>query len=751
MRKWQKYFLDYVVRDRRTPVQNRVRVGQNMMLLTIFVFFIFIINFMIIIGTDQKFGVSLSEGAKKVYQETVTVQAKRGAIYDRNGTAIAVDSTTYSIYAILDKSFVSASDEKLYVQPSQYDKVAAILKEHLGMKKKDVIKQLKRKGLFQVSFGTSGSGISYSTMSTIQKAMEAAKIKGIAFSASPGRMYPNGTFASEFIGLASLTEDKKTGVKSLVGKSGLEASFDKILSGQDGVITYQKDRNGNTLLGTGKTVKKAVDGKDIYTTLSEPIQTFLETQMDIFQAKSNGKLATATLVNAKTGEILATTQRPTYNADTLKGLENKDYKWYSALHQGNFEPGSTMKVMTLAAAIDDKVFNPNETFSNANGLTIADATIQDWAINEGISTGQYMNYAQGFAFSSNVGMTKLEQKMGNAKWMNYLTKFRFGFPTRFGLQDEYAGMLPSDNIVTQAMSAFGQGISVTQAQMLRAFTAISNDGEMLEPQFVSQIYDPNTASFRTAQKEVVGKPVSNKAASDTRHYMIGVGTDPEFGTLYSKTYGPIIKVGDLPVAVKSGTAQIGAEDGSGYQDGGLTNYVYSVVAMVPADKPDFVMYVTMTQPEHFGPLFWQDVVNPVLEEAYLMQDTLTRPVAADDAHKTTYQLPDFIGKNPGETSSELRRNLVQPVVLGTGSKIKKISQKAGKGLSENQQILILSDHFTELPDMYGWTKSNVKTFAKWTGIDVTFKGSDSGRVTKQSLDVGKSLKKIKKITITLGD
>lgn len=440
-------------------------------------------------------------------------------------------------------------------------------------------------------------------MSTIQKAMEDAKIKGIAFTTSPGRMYPNGTFASEFIGLASLTEDKKTGVKSLVGKTGLEASFDKILSGQDGVITYQKDRNGTTLLGTGKTVKKAIDGKDIYTTLSEPIQTFLETQMDVFQAKSNGQLASATLVNAKTGEILATTQRPTYNADTLKGLENTNYKWYSALHQGNFEPGSTMKVMTLAAAIDDKVFNPNETFSNANGLTIADATIQDWSINEGISTGQYMNYAQGFAFSSNVGMTKLEQKMGNAKWMNYLTKFRFGFPTRFGLKDEDAGIFPSDNIVTQAMSAFGQGISVTQIQMLRAFTAISNNGEMLEPQFISQIYDPNTASFRTANKEIVGKPVSKKAASETRQYMIGVGTDPEFGTLYSKTFGPIIKVGDLPVAVKSGTAQIGSEDGSGYQDGGLTNYVYSVVAMVPADKPDFLMYVTMTKPQHFGPLF----------------------------------------------------------------------------------------------------------------------------------------------------
>ncbi|HEL0682335.1 TPA: penicillin-binding protein, partial [Streptococcus equi subsp. zooepidemicus] len=201
MKKWQKYFLDYVVRDRKTPVQNRLRVGQNMMLLTIFIFFIFMINFMIIIGTDQKFGVKLSDGAKKVYQETVSVQAKRGTIYDRNGTAIAVDSTTYSIYAILDKSFVSATGEKLFVQPSQYDKVAQILKEQLGMEEKDVIKQLKRKGLFQVSFGPSGSGISYSTMTTIQKAMEAAKIKGIAFSASPSRMYPNGTFASELIGL----------------------------------------------------------------------------------------------------------------------------------------------------------------------------------------------------------------------------------------------------------------------------------------------------------------------------------------------------------------------------------------------------------------------------------------------------------------------------------------------------------------------------------------------------------------------
>ncbi|AUT06692.1 Penicillin-binding protein 2x [Streptococcus parauberis] len=748
MNKFIKGFIDYAVRDRKTPVKNREHVGQNMMILSIFLFFVFIINFVIIIGTDKKFGVNLSEGAKSVYQETVTVQAKRGTIYDRNGIAIAIDSTTYSIYAVLDKSFVSATGEKLYVQPSQFDTVASILNKQLKMKKTDVIKQLKQKGLFQVSFGTTGSGISYSKMTTIRREMEKAKIKGVAFTTSPGRMYPNGTFASELIGLASLNENKD-GSKSLVGKTGLESSMNDILSGRDGTITYEKDKNGNTLLGTGKTVKKAVDGKDVYTTISEPIQTFLEAQMDVFQKETKGVLSSATLVNAKTGEILATSQRPSYNADTLEGLNNKDYNWKSALYQNNFEPGSTMKVMTLASSIDDGVFEPNDVYSSVNGLTIADATIQDWNVNEGISTGQYMTYAQGFAFSSNVGMTKLEQKMGGKTWLDYLSKFKFGFPTRFGIGDEESGIFPGDNIVTQAMSAFGQGISVTEIQMLRAFSAIANDGVMLEPKFISKIYDPNNGSYRTSQKEVVGKPVSKRAASETRDYMVTVGTDPVFGTLYSKSTGPIIKVGDLPVAVKSGTAQIAAENGSGYLDGFLNN-VYSVVAMVPSDNPDFVMYVTIQQPEHWSWMFWQDVVNPVLEEAYLMQETLTEPVP-DATSGSEYKLPDFIGQNPGNTADELRRNLIQPVVLGTGKKIVKVSKSKGTKLTENKQILVLTDKFTTLPDMYGWTKSNVKKFAKWTGIEVKYKGSNSGTVIKQNIEVGKALHKIKKITITLGD
>ncbi len=755
MKKLMNRFLDYVVKDRRTPNKNRERVGQNLMILAVFLFFVFVINFAIIIGTDTKFGHNLSTEASEVYQQTVTVQAKRGTIYDRNGVALAEDSTTYSIYAIISTSYVSSTGEKLYVKKSQYEKVAEILNGQLGIDKGEVLSQLKQDGLFQVSFGSSGSGLSYSTKSAIETAMDEAGIKGIGFTSTPGRMYTNGVFASQFLGLAQLKENKDGKTSSLVGTSGLEASLNDVLSGTDGKVTYQKDKNGNLLLGTETTVKRAIDGKDVYTTLSEPLQSYLESQMDIFQNDAQGKYASATVVNAKTGEILATTQRPTYNAQTMEGYNEDNLKtWNTLLYQSYYEPGSTMKVMTLASAIDDGVFNPNEVISTINGITVADTTINDWNVNEGNTSVQYMTYAQGFAWSSNVAMTSLEQKMGNDKWLNYLSKFKFGYPTRFGMVNEGSGLLPSDNEVTIAMSAFGQGIGVTQVQMLRAFSAISNKGVMLEPQFISQIYDPNNSTARKASAEVSGKPVSENAANQTLDYMVTVGTDSQYGTLYDSTEGaPVIQVGDYSVAVKSGTAQIAAsaEEGGGYLTGD-NDYINSVVAMVPSDDPDFIMYVTLQQPTTtFKRSFWKDVVNPVLERAMMIKDTLTSTAVTGTDTETKYQLKDYIGKTPGDTAQELRNNLVQPVVVGSGSKIKKMSKKVGSNLSANEQILLWTGDLETVPDMYGWTKENVEKFAQWTGIKITFKGSDSGTVTKQSIESETDIDGVKKITITLGE
>ena len=751
MKNWKERIIHFAIKNRKSPLENRRRVGKSLSLLAVFLFAVFLVNFAVIIGTGSKFGVDLVKEAKRVHQTTRTVPAKRGTIYDRNGTPIAEDATSYNVYAIIDKEYKSANGKILYVEESQYNKVAEVFHKYLDMDESYVKEQLSQPNLKQVSFGVKGNGITYANMMSIKKDLETAKVAGVDFTTSPNRSYPNGKFASPFIGLAQLHENED-GSKSLVGTSGVESSLNSLLAGTDGIITYEKDRLGNIVPGTEQVTQQIVNGKDVYTTLSSPLQSFMESQMDAFQEKVKGKYMTATLVSAKTGEILATTQRPTFDADTKEGI-TENFVWRDFLYQSNYEPGSTMKVMTLAAAIDNNTFPGGEYF-NSSELKIADVTIKDWDVNAGLTSGGIMTYLQGFAHSSNVGMTLLEQKMGDATWLDYLNRFKFGIPTRFGMSNEYGGQLPDDNIVNIAMSSFGQGISVTHVQMLRAFTAIANDGVMLEPKFISALYDPNDQTARKSQKEIVGNPVSKDAASLTRTNMILVGTDPVYGTMYNHSTGkPTVTVPGQNVALKSGTAQIADEQNGGYLVG-ETNHIFSVVTMHPSENPDFILYVTVQQPQHYSGIQLGEFANPILERASAMKESLNLQSTAKSLDQVTtttnYAMPDTTDYSPGDLAEELRRNLVQPIVIGSGTKIKESSVSKGTNLDANEQILLLSDKVEEMPDLYGWSKKNVETFAKWLDIEVEFEGSGQ-TVKKQSVRANTALKNIQKIKITLGD
>ena len=749
--KWTEKITRFAIRNRKSPVENRKIVGKYISLLAVILFAVFLVNFAVIIGSGSKFGTDLVKEAKKVHQITRTVPAKRGTIYDRNGVPIAEDATSYNVYAVIDKKYKSATGKILYVEDSQFNKVAEVFHKYLDMDESYVKEQLAQPNLTQVSFGAKGNGITYANMMAIKKDLKDASVEGIDFTTSPNRSYPNGQFASSFIGLAQLHENED-GSKSLLGTSGLESSLNTILAGTDGIITYEKDRLGNIVPGTEQISQKTVNGKDVYTTLSSPLQSFMETQMNAFLEKVKGKYMTATLVSAKTGEILATTQRPTFDADTKEGI-TKDFVWRDILYQSNYEPGSAMKVMTLAASIDNNTFPGGEYF-NSSELKIADATIRDWDVNDGLTTGGMMTFSQGFAHSSNVGMSLLEQKMGDTTWLDYLNRFKFGVPTRFGLTDEYSGQLPADNIVNIAMSAFGQGISVTQTQMLRAFTAIANDGVMLEPKFISALYDPNDQSVRKSQKEVVGNPVSKEAASVTRDHMVMVGTDPTYGTMYNHSTGKAtVNVPGQNVALKSGTAQIADEKNGGYLTGS-TNYIFSVVSMHPAENPDFILYVTVQQPEHYSGIQLGEFANPILERASAMKESLNLQSTAKNLEQfsktTSYAMPSIKDISPGDLAEALRRNIVQPIVVGTGTKIKETSVEEGKNLAPNQQVLLLSDKVEEIPDMYGWKKETAETFAKWLDIELEFEGSGSV-VQKQDVRTNTAIKNIKKIKLTLGD
>lgn len=749
--KWTKRITRFAIRNRKSPAENRKIVGKYISLLAVVLFAVFLVNFAVIIGSGSKFGTDLVKEAKKVHQITRTVPAKRGTIYDRNGVPIAEDATSYNVYAVIDKKYTSATGKILYVEDAQFNKVAEVFHKYLDMDEAYVKEQLAQPNLTQVSFGAKGNGITYANMMAIKKDLKDASVEGIDFTTSPNRSYPNGQFASSFIGLAQLHENED-GSKSLLGTSGMESSLNSILAGKDGIITYEKDRLGNIVPGTEQVSQQTVDGKDVYTTISSTLQSFMETQMNAFQEKVKGKYMTATLVSAKTGEILATTQRPTFDADTKEGL-TKDFVWRDILYQSNYEPGSTMKVMTLAAAIDNNTFPGGEVF-NSSELKVADATIRDWDVNEGLTGGRMMTFSQGFAHSSNVGMTLLEQKMGDATWLDYLNRFKFGVPTRFGLTDEYAGQLPADNIVNIAQSSFGQGISVTQTQMIRAFTAIANDGIMLEPKFISAIYDSNNQSVRKSQKEVVGNPVSKDAASLTRTHMVLVGTDPVYGTMHNHSTGkPTVTVPGQNVALKSGTAQIADEKNGGYLVG-TTNYIFSAVSMNPAENPDFILYVTVQQPEHYSGIQLGEFANPILERAVAMKDSLNLQSTAKTLDQVTnqsaYAMPSIKDISPGDLAEALRRNIVQPIVVGTGTKIKESSVEEGTNLAPNQQVLLLSDKAEEVPDMYGWTKATAEAFSKWLNIELEFEGSGS-TVQNQDVRANTAIKDIKKITLTLGD
>lgn len=742
-----------------SPQANRKRIAQDILILAIFVFTVFIVRFSWIIVTDSSNDVKLSTRAKANYSETTTIYAKRGTIFDRNGTPIATDSSDYSIYVILDTTYVSGEDKKLYAAPKVFPVIAQLFKEKLGIDEKYTLEQLQRKGASQVEFGTAGKHISFTKKEEIENAAKEKGLAGIGFTSHLARSYPNGNFASNFIGLAGL-KNGDDDTKGLVGQFGLEASLNGILSGKNGVETLEKDKNGQALQGVAKSVTPAKDGQDVYTTIEGNLQGYLETLVDTTGIKDAGaQNVVATLVKANTGEILATTQRPTFNPATQTVIGPKDDKksdkenlfgQNNLLYQAAYEPGSTFKLFTVAAGIETKTFNPNASYVSSP-LEVADTIVSDWDVKD-FPDGRGMNFAQGFAHSSNVGMSKLQIAMGDKSWDDYLKRFRFGVPTRMGVGGESFGNLPDENVVSQVNSSFGQGIGVTEVQMLRGYTAFANGGKMLEPHFISKIADIDAGTERVSQPEIVGKPIEKSTADDVLKYMVNVGTDPTFGTAYDwKNNQPYFRVDGKDVSIKTGTAQVAKTTG-GYYDG-TTSYLYSAVAMVPSENPDFIFYMTVTLPEHWTLSYISDVANPLLERAYELKSTIDETSMAttnnENVKEAKVTLKDYKGENPGSTLDQLRQQILQPVVVGSGSVITKQSVEAGTKLGANARVLLLTNGDVDMPDIYDWSKEDVETLAKWTGITVTYNGSETGKVTEQSIKMNSSLKKGQKLTVTL--
>ncbi len=449
--------------------------------------------------------------------------------------------------------------------------------------------------------------------------------------------------------------------------------------------------------------------------------------MSNLEGKTNAKSMNAVLMNAKTGAIVAATQRPTFNPQTGKGLSQI---WRNTLLQDQYEPGSTMKIFTMAASIDSGNYNGNATYASGR-YQIGDRVVPDW----NTSGWGTITYNKGFALSSNVAMAHLEQQMGAKTWKKYIKRFKFLQSTHFGLTGEQAGSMQFTHTIEQADTAFGQGIQVTAMQMMQALSAIGNNGKMLKPYLISKIVDPNTGkTVKSYGKKVIGQPVSAATAKAVRKHMEDV-------VYKSYGIGSDYKIKGVKIAAKTGTAQV-SDGKSGYLSGD-NSYLYSVAAMAPADNPKYIMYITMKQPTLPGTetatQLLADVFKPVMKRA-LQEDSSANATAST-------KMLSYVNRSVKVAKSELTAQGYRVTTVGTGTRVLEQSPTAGQVVMAKQRVILMTSGTRSMPDLSGWSKSDVLRLGELLGLKVTASGS--GYVKSQSIAAGKSLTGTNQLTVKL--
>ena len=333
----KKHFKEYM--------GNRKIAIHCLMAIAFFLFLIFSINFYKIMVLGQSHGVDLRKELDKKLTHTTLLKAKRGNIYDASGSPIAVDATNFSLFAVLTDQWDKGKND--YVQ--DVSKTAAVLSKYIDMKAPEIEKILSQKNVAQVEFGNAGKNLSVETKEKIEK----EALPGIKFTENLSRYYPNGIFASHLIGYTDVEKEELDGksVEQLVGKMGIEASYNATLTGKPGEVTSRLDGNGYVISGSEEVTEQPKDGNDLYLTIDKKMQTYLESLVSQVNDKYLPSQLTAMLVDPKTGDIVAATQRPTFNGTTKEGISTM---WNNLLTDEAYEPGSTMKVLALAAAMNEE-------------------------------------------------------------------------------------------------------------------------------------------------------------------------------------------------------------------------------------------------------------------------------------------------------------------------------------------------------------------------------------------------------------
>lgn len=614
----------------------------------------------------------LSDQAQALWSRSIPLQGTRGTIYDATGQKLVYTASAPSVIA---------TPAQIKDKPGTAAKLAAVL----GMPA-DQILQLLNKRVSMVYIQPAGRRITDQQAAQIR----ALNLPGVYLTEEGKRVYPYGTLAAQVLGITGADNQ---------GITGLEKQYDDVLSGEPGAITFYAKANGEQMPGLGQSYIPPVDGLDLQLTIDVHIQQFVEREIEQAVAEYNPDHVTAIVADPKTGAILAMANYPTFDPANWKQYPSSTYNQNLAIWQ-TFEPGSTFKIVTLSAALQEGKVTLSDKFYDPGYYEVAGHRIRCWKAG-GHGSQTFLNVVEN---SCNPGFIALGERLGKQALFDYIRKFGFGQKTGIDLPGEGTGILfPLSKVgpLELATTAFGQGVSVTPIQQVMAVSAVANGGLLMKPYVVQAYINHDTEQVvHEVQPTVVRRVISPQTAATVRQALESVVARGSGTGAYQAGYR---------VAGKTGTAQV-AENGR-YSG---SHYIVSFIGMAPADNPRLVAYVAIDypRPRNGAPVFGGVIAAPIVGR--ILADSLqylgVPPQSGGLPKKQKWndipqvQVPNFVGMTIGDAQRAAIQSTaqLQTQVVGTGKYVVWQAPAAGTQVPSGSTIrLYLGDSPVPQPQAGG--------------------------------------------------
>lgn len=594
----------------------------------------------------------LNDYANDLWSRNLPIEANRGIIFDRNGVVIADNITTTSLVLIPNQIVDKESTSKF-------------LSEILNVTYDEMYKHVSKKTSIE-RVHPEGRRLSYD----VAEKISSLNLPGVYLVKESKRNYPYDTYLSHTIGFVGIDNQ---------GLSGLELMYDKVLTGEYGAIKYFSDAKGNRLK-LNEIYEKPQDGINMTLTINMDIQNSLERELDNAVLKYNPDQALGIVMDPNTGEILAISSRPNFSPSeyqnyTVEEINRNLPVWMT------YEPGSTFKIITLAASLEEKIVDlDNDMFFDSGAITVDNATLHCWK-HGGHGAQTFLQVVEN---SCNPGFVNLGLKLGKEKLFDYIDKFGFGKKTGVDLNGEGSGIIfDLDRVgnVELATTAFGQGVSVTPIQQITAVSAAINGGYLYKPYIVKSLNEPETNSVvQENSKQIVRKVISEETSEKVRYALESVVSN---GT------GRPSFIDGYRVGGKTGTAQK-VKDGR-YMVG---NYIVSFVGFLPADDPQVVVYIAIDNAKgvtQYGGTIAAPIAKSILADSIVALGIKKREDASEKKYnyndRKYIEVPNVVGLNKNEAIKKLKEFKVE--YTGNGNVITYQSPSSGERILEGEIIRLL--------------------------------------------------------------